>query len=120
MCIHSDGKLRVNIADGSNRTDYLVDYPTDMLDGWMHLTVVYDMEKNEIRVSFDFGDFLVGKLTPENYGDSLDGAYDLAIGEDGTNVYTAYIKGYIDEFMIFDGAFDADDLASLEEYYNQY
>ena len=120
VCIHSDGKLRVNIADGSNRTDYLVDYPTDMLDGWMHLTVVYDMEKNEIRVSFDFGDFLVGKLTPENYGDSLDGAYDLAIGEDGTNVYTAYIKGYIDEFMIFDGAFDADDLASLEEYYNQY
>ena len=119
MCIHSDGKLRVNIADGSNRTDYLISYPTDMLDGWMHLTVVYDMEKNEVRVSFDFGDFLIGKLTPENYGDKLDGAYDLAIGEDGTNAYTAYIKGYIDEFMIFDGAFDADDLASLEEYYNQ-
>ena len=86
----------------------------------MHLTVVYDIEKNEIRVSFDFGDFLVGKLTPENYGGSIDGAYDLAIGEDGTNNYSAYIKGYIDEFMIFDGAFDNDDLTALEEYYNQY
>ena len=73
-----------------------------------------------MRVSFDFGDFLVGKLTPENYGDTLDGAYDLAIGEDGTNAYTAYIKGYIDEFMIFDGAFGAEDLAALEKYYNQY
>ena len=120
VCVHSDGRLRVNIADGSNRTDYLISYPVDMLDGWMHLTVVYDMQKNEVRVSFDFGDFLVGKLTPENYGDTLDGAYDLAIGEDGTNAYTAYIKGYIDEFMIFDGAFDAEDLAALEKYYNQY
>ena len=120
VCVHSTGELRVNIADGTNRTDFMVSYPTDMLDGWMHLTVVYDTAKNEIRVSFDFGDFLIGKLTPENYGDSIDGAYDLAIGEDGTNSYSAYIKGYIDEFMIFDGAFDSNDLAALEEYYNQY
>lgn len=120
VCLHSTGELRVNVADGTNRTDFIVSYPTDILDGWMHLTVVYDIEKNEIRVSFDFGDFLVGKLTPENYGGSIDGAYDLAIGEDGTNNYTAYIKGYIDEFMIFDGAFDNDDLTALEEYYNQY
>ena len=91
-----------------------------MLNGWMHLIVVYDVEKNEIRVSFDFGEFAIGKLTPENYGDSIDGAYDLAIGEDGTNNYSAYIKGYIDEFMIFEGAFDQNDVSALEEYYNQY
>ena len=120
VCVRSTGELQVNIADGTNRTDFNVSYPTDMLDGWMHLIVVYDIEKNEIRVSFDFGDFLVGKLTPENYGDSINGAYDLGIGEDGTNEYSAYFKGYIDEFMIFDGAFDADDVAALEKYYNQY
>ena len=120
VCLHSTGELRVNIADGTNRTDFIVAYPTDILDGWMHLIVVYDVENNEIRVSFDFGSFLTGKLTPENYGDSIDGAYDLAIGEDGTNGYSAYIKGYIDEFMIFDGAFDQNDVSDLEEYYNQY
>ena len=120
ICLHNTGTLRVNIADGTNRTDFIVDYPTDILDGWMHLIVVYDVENNEIRVSFDFGDFLTGKLTPENYGGSIDGAYDLAIGEDGTNEYSAYIKGYIDEFMIFDGAFVQSDVDALEEYYNQY
>lgn len=120
VCVHSSGELRVNVADGTNRTDFIIDYPTDMLNGWMHLIVVYDVEKNEIRVSFDFGEFAIGKLTPENYGDSIDGAYNLAIGEDGTNNYTAYIKGYIDEFMIFDGAFDQNDVSALEDYYNQY
>ena len=120
VCVHSTGELRVNVADGTNRTDFTVSYPTDMQSGWMHLIVVYDIEKNEIRVSFDFGEFAIGKLTPENYGDSINGAYDLAIGEDGTNNYSAYIKGYIDEFMIFDGAFDQSDVAHIEEYYNQY
>ena len=120
VCAHSTGELHVNVADGTNRTDFKVAYPTDMLDGWMHLIVVYDIEKNEIRVSFDFGEFSIGKLTPENYGDSINGAYDLAIGEDGTNNYSAYIKGYIDEFMIFEGAFDQEDVALLEAYYTQY
>ena len=120
ICLHSTGELRVNIADGTNRTDFIISYPTDILDGWMHLIVVYDVENSEIRVSFDFGDFLIGKLTPENYGGSIDGAYDLAIGEDGTNSYSAYINGYIDEFMIFDGAFVQSDVDNLEKYYNQY
>lgn len=122
VCIQNSAKqLHVNIANGKDRTDFKISYPEDMMTGWMHLSVVLDFELDEIRLSFDFGDFYVGKLNPGSETSPIGGAYDLVIGQDGTNAYTAYIaNAYVDEFMVFDGAFTEDDLAALEAYYNQY
>ena len=125
VCPHSNGTLIVNFSDGtqSGRVDMKPAYPTDMLGRWMHLLVVIDREAGEMRVSFDFGDFITVSLGERNANTPLDGAYDLVIGQDGTTAYkdngNVYLKGYIDDFIIFSGAFDETDLKALEEYYKQ-
>ena len=122
---HSNGTLIVNFSDGtsSGRVDLKPTYPTDMLNRWMHILVVIDREAGEMRVSFDFGDFVCASLGEKNSNTPLDGVYDLVVGQDGTTSYkdngNVYLKGYVDEFIIFSGAFDMDDVKALEEYYNQ-
>ena len=125
VCLHANGTLIVNFSDGTaaNRVDLKPTYPTDMLNRWMHILVVIDREAGEMRVSFDFGDFVSISLQEKNASTSLDGAYDFVIGQDGTTTYkdggNVYLKGYIDDFMIFDGAFNENDLDELKEYYNK-
>ena len=89
----------------------------------MHLLIVIDKEACEMRVSFDFGDFISVSLGENNRGTPLDGNYDLVIGQDGTTSYKSngnvYLKGYVDDFIIFSGAFNADDVTALEEYYKR-
>ena len=124
VCPHTNGTLIVNFSDGTSagRVDLKPNYPTDMLGRWMHLLVVVDREAGEIRVSFDFGDFVSASLGSKNVSTPLDGAYDLVIGQDGTTSYkdngNVYLKGYVDDFIIFSGAFDESDLKALEEYYS--
>lgn len=124
VCPHTNGTLIVNFSDGTSagRVDLKPNYPTDMLGRWMHLLVVVDREAGEIRVSFDFGDFVSASLGSKNASTPLDGAYDLVIGQDGTTSYkdngNVYLKGYVDDFIIFSGAFDEGDLKALEEYYS--
>ena len=124
VCPHTNGTLIVNFSDGTKagRVDLKPNYPTDMLNRWMHLLVVIDRDAGEMRVSFDFGDFISTSLG-DNKNNSLDGDYDFVIGQDGTTSYmndgNVYLKGYVDDFIIFRGAFDMDDVHTLEEYYNQ-
>ena len=125
VCPHTNGTLIVNFSDGtsSGRVDLKPAYPTDMLNRWMHILVVIDKEAAQMRVSFDFGDFISVSLGEKHENTSLDGNYDLVIGQDGTTSYktggNVYLKGYVDDFIIFSGAFDASDVKALEEYYNQ-
>ena len=123
VCPHANGTLIVNFSDGTKegRVDLKPTYPTDMLNRWMHLIVVIDKEAGEMRVSFDFGDFISVSLSDVSKNASLDGNYDLVIGQDGTTSYkdngNVYLKGYVDEFIIFSGAFDENDVKALEDYY---
>ena len=123
VCPHTNGTLIVNFSGGTTagRVDLKPSYPTDMLNRWMHLLVVIDKDAGEMRVSFDFGDFISTSLG-DNKGNSLDGDYDLVIGQDGTTSYmnggNVYLKGYVDDFIIFRGAFDMDDVRALKEYYS--
>ena len=125
VCPHTNGTLIVNFSDGTSagRVDLKPSYPTDMYNRWMHLLVVIDKEACEMRVSFDFGDFISVSLGENNRSTPLDGNYDLVIGQDGTTSYkdngNIYLKGYIDEFIIFDGALDKTDFAYLKEYYTK-
>ena len=125
VCPHTNGTLIVNFSDGTSagRVDLKPSYPTDMYNRWMHLLIVIDKEACEMRVSFDFGDFISTPLGENNRSTPLDGSYDLVIGQDGTTSYKSngnvYLKGYVDDFIIFSGAFNADDVAALEEYYKR-
>ena len=79
------------------------------------------------ELSFDFkasgGGNILEIYASEASCQQGDGAYDLVIGQDGTTAYkdngNVYLKGYVDDFIIFSGAFDEIDLKALEEYYKQ-
>ena len=91
----------------------------DYIYGWMHVAIVIDREAGELRVAYDFGDFLRVKL-PENLskGVSLDNEYGyLSIGEDTTGHARSKVGVALDELMIFEGAFDSADLEKLKLYF---
>ena len=85
----------------------------------MHVTLVVDRAAGEIRIALDFGAFQVFAM-PESLKASSFDAYDvLNIGQDGTGAYSSPLSGTVDEFMIFDGALTAEDLAKLATYYGK-
>ena len=111
--------LRFNMGDGSNRIDADATLPGDYQDGWMHVTVIVDREKGEISICYDFGAMSTTKIPTALLNASLD-AYDvLNIGQDGTGNYKVGLPATLDEFMIFDGAFDRGDISALATYYGK-
>ena len=95
--------------------------PKSYIYGWMHVTIILDRENGEIRLAYDFGEFERAPLPATVSRDtSLNTIYNyLTIGEapDGNAAYKSGIA--IDEFMIFDGAFDNDDMKSLAKYFGK-
>lgn len=47
----------------------------------------------------------------------MDTQYTANIGQDGTGAYNVPLPATVDEFMIFDGAFDQTDVEALKAYY---
>ena len=111
----------LNVAKDGQYASVKNNMPKSYIHGWLHVTVILDRESGEIRLAYDFGDFerqaLPETVTP---GVSLDNAYDyLTIGEapDGNAAYKSGIA--IDEFMIFEGAFDESDMQGLKRYFGK-
>ena len=66
---------------------------------------------------YDFGDVITAKIPAGLQADSLDAYTKLYIGQDGTGAYAAALAATVDEFMLFDGAFTAEDIQALRAYY---
>ncbi|MBQ8302681.1 MAG: alkaline phosphatase family protein [Clostridia bacterium] len=110
--------LRVDLADGTNRSKGDPLLPEDYQQGWVYVIVVYDRENSEIRVSYDFGEFKVYKISDSLANVSANGCTEaINIGQDGTGSYDDSLTATIDEFMLFKGALDNDDIKSLAEYF---
>ena len=111
------GSLMLNFADGEeyiNETFYL---PPDHHKGWVHVIISIDRNAGTIGVSYDFEDFTVVEI-PESMKDAdLDGMGTLSVGQDTTRSHGEELTTPIDEFIVFDGKFTADDVAALAEYY---
>ncbi len=119
LCLRSDGDVRFNVGDGSNRMDMSHRLPTDFRAGWMHVALVVDREAGEVRIALDFGDFQIQALPEALKGASFDAYNLLNIGQDGTGSYSASLAATVDEFMVFDGAMTQTELAALAEYYGK-
>ncbi len=119
LSLRNTNDVKFNFGNGTVRTDKEVPLPSDYRTGWMYVLTVVDRENDEVRISIDFGNFVTLKF-PEALKDTSANAFDvLNIGQDGTGVYSARLAATIDEFMLFDGAFDSDDVGKLKEYYGK-
>lgn len=119
LSLRNTNDVKFNFGNGSNRMDKEVALPSDYRTGWMYVLTVVDRENAEVRISIDFGDFVTAKI-PDTLKDSSANAFNvLNIGQDGTGVYNADLAATVDEFMLFDGVLDRDDVAKLKEYYGK-
>ena len=118
ISLRDTNDLRVDLADGTNRSKGDPALPEDYLQGWVYVIVVYDRENSEIRVSYDFGEFTVYEISESLANVSADGCTNaINIGQDGTGSYDDSLTATLDEFMLFNGALDSDDIQSLAEYF---
>lgn len=118
LSLRDTNDLKFNMGQGgTQRTDKEILLPADYTTGWMHVIMSVDRKNGKVMISIDFGEFVVIELPSELKNASLD-AYDvLNIGQDGTGKYGSALTAAIDEFMIFGGAFDTDDVNDLKSYF---
>ena len=114
------GGMHFNLGDGTDHCYYTSTYPTDVTDGWTHIIVSLDRTNGNVVMYFDFGAASVvqqGKLLADMAGDPLSYITSLIIGNRPNGGYTPTIDAAIDELMVFDGAFNANDARALAKYY---
>ena len=117
VSLREENDIKVNFGDGSNRVDIEYELPGDYQSGWMYVVVVFDRENGEIRISYDFNDFVVLKITDNLKNTSADAYNVLNIGQDGTGELKYPLLATLDELMLFKGALDSDDVKALAEYF---
>ena len=110
------GEIALNLGKGDARIDCKASLPTDYTEGWMHVLAFVDRVNNKIGVCLDFGTIVTVDI-PEAMRVSMDTQYSANIGQDGTGKYNQSLPATVDEFMIFEGAFDQSDIDALKEYY---
>ena len=110
--------VKFNAGTGSDRVDLTCPLPEDYKDGWMHLTLVVDRDRNEIRVYYDFTDPYVLKM-PASFEEASFNSFDgLNIGQDGTgHLGLTLEETLLDEFMLFDAALTSEEVRQLGAYY---
>ena len=119
--IRDGNDVRFNFGDGSNRVDCDVKLPTNYKEGWLHVIAIVDRTNHKIGVCIDFQTIIFVNIPDSLKGDSLDTSYSvLNIGQDGTGKYGISLEATLDEFMIFEGAFDQEDVYDLAAYYDIY
>ena len=118
LSLRGSGDIKFNMGNGSARQDKEIALPYDYQSGWMHLILVVDREKGEIRVSIDFGEFITVAMSDAMKAASADAFGVLNIGQDGTGNYPAKLGATVDEFMIIDGALSQEDVTLLSYYYS--
>lgn len=117
LSLRQSHDIKFNMGNGSDRMDKEIPLPADYSIGWMHLTLVMDRVAGQIRISVDFGEFVTIAMPASIKDASADAFGVLNIGQDGTGNYSAKLTATIDEFMIFDCAFEQKDVSALAEYY---
>ncbi|MBQ4528752.1 MAG: alkaline phosphatase family protein [Clostridia bacterium] len=112
-----------NFHDGTNKMSFTTPLPEDYDRGWMHLLYIVDRDAGTISIAFDFGEPVTVPMESDNgvsmAASSMSTSYGgkLFIGND-------YPKGFgdsaglsLDEFMMFNGAFNRNDINDLARYY---
>ena len=116
LSIRSDEDIKFNAGNNGDRMDAGAGLPLDYKNGWMHVILVVDRDKNKIRLFYDFASELDYDI-PESLRNVSFDALDLNIGQDGTGHYGAHLAAQLDEFFITADALSDEDIAKLKAYY---
>ena len=116
LSIRSDEDIKFNAGNNGDRMDAGAGLPLDYKNGWMHVILVVDRDKNKIRLFYDFASELDYDI-PESLRKVSFDALDLNIGQDGTGHYGARLAAQLDEFIITADALSDEDVAKLKAYY---
>ncbi|MCR5464135.1 MAG: Ig-like domain-containing protein [Bacteroidales bacterium] len=116
LSIRSDEDIKFNAGNNGDRMDAVAGLPLDYKNGWMHVILVVDRDKNKIRLFYDFASELDYDI-PESLRNVSFDALDLNIGQDGTGHYGAHLAAQLDEFIITADALSDEDIAKLKAYY---
>lgn len=116
LSIRSDEDIKFNAGNNGDRMDAGAGLPLDYKNGWMHVILVVDREKNKIRLFYDFASELDYDI-PESLRNVSFDALDLNIGQDGTGHYGAHLAAQLDEFIVTADALSDEDVAKLKAYY---
>ncbi len=110
----------LNIADGNGHCEeYIVPFPEDIAEGWIHTIAVLDKEKKEYRCYYNFKHRMTIKVEDELVFD-LD-ALPFTVGDDSLGEYNSKVNKSLiclDDFILFNEALADEDVKSLKEYYN--
>ena len=112
-----------NFNDGTNGMKFMTPLPEDYDRGWMHLLYIVDRDAGTISIGFDFkepvtipmesttGVSMAASSMSTSYGGKL------FIGNDYSKGFGESAGLALDEFMMFNGAFNRNDINDLASYY---
>lgn len=112
----SDIKFNAGSKDINQRMDVVAALPIDFKEGWMHVILVVDRQKHEVRIYEDFVLESWGDIPAALQDVSFD-ALVLSIGQDGLGTYGDHLAAQMDEFILTADVLSDSDIAALKAYY---
>lgn len=89
--------------------------PTDIYDGWVNLTYVFDRENSKFDIYIDYEQVYTWSM---NANAVWDGEWTPMLGRGKTKNGDVYkYDGLMDDFFIYDGAMTSSDIEKLKNYY---
>jgi hypothetical protein len=113
------GDVKFNLGNGKARMDLECPLPPDFRDGWVHVILSVDRDKNIVTIYYDFQKAVEMEITPELAEASFDGLKSFNIGQDGTGRYASPLSAILDEFILYDGVINDREIESLADYYKE-
>lgn len=109
FCVECDGKRR----------SAKFPLPKDYNDGWVYVVLVVDRQENVVRLSYDFQAFKTVALGSEFADVDFGAQATINIGNDGTGENAARLNAVVDEFGLINGVVSAENLKTLESFYQK-
>ncbi len=111
-----NGASKFNVGNNSARDDFNYGEPEDFTK-WNHVILSVDRENGEVKVYTNFSETACDKLKAAFSSSVFDSGLPFNVGQDGTGKYNCAFSGQVDDLLVFDGAFTADDAEKLGKYY---
>ena len=117
LCLTENSEVKFDMCYRGLRTSVSWPMPSDYPNGWVYVVLVMDRELKEMRISYDFGEFIPAKITGIMGTKSIDGMPVLNIGQDGTGENGSPLPAVLDEILIVDGILTDSDIDVLRTLY---
>ncbi len=117
--VKNGNEIAFNFAADGVRKDVSTTLPANFKTEWTHVVIVVDRSAKEVRVAFNFEEFVVLSIEELGRDSSLNGLDGVNIGQDGTGEYGCDFTATMDEFKLWKGALTQANVDELKEQYKE-